>query len=75
MNAQIEVNLSLILFFPWFAILGVLFWVYPVSYTHLDVYKRQPLGCQGRRKFRAEDRAEAEQSVPRYFCENNRRSR
>ena len=29
MNSQIEVNLSLILFFPWFAILGVLFWVYP----------------------------------------------
>lgn len=29
MNAQIEVNLSLILFFPLFAILGVLFWVYP----------------------------------------------
>ena len=29
MNSQIEVNLSLILFFPWFAILGVLFLVYP----------------------------------------------
>ena len=35
MTAQIEVNLSLILFFPWFAILGVLFWVYPRKPRHL----------------------------------------
>ena len=35
MNSQIEVNLSLLLFFPWFAILGVLFWVYPRKPRHL----------------------------------------
>lgn len=29
MNALVEFNLTLILFLPWFAILGVLFWVYP----------------------------------------------
>lgn len=29
MHPQIELNLALILFLPWFAILGVLFWVYP----------------------------------------------
>ncbi|HJW45368.1 MAG TPA: hypothetical protein VJ484_02655 [Lysobacter sp.] len=29
MNAHVELNLALILFLPWFAILGVLFWVYP----------------------------------------------
>lgn len=29
MNPQIELNLALILFLPWFAILSVLFWVYP----------------------------------------------
>lgn len=29
MTPQIEINLALILFFPWFAILGVLFWCYP----------------------------------------------
>lgn len=31
MNAQIELNLALILFLPWFAILGVLFWLFPRS--------------------------------------------
>ena len=31
MNAHVELNLALILFLPWFAILGVLFWVYPRS--------------------------------------------
>src|SRR5687767_1318073 len=29
MNPQIALNLAMILFLPWFAILGVLFWVYP----------------------------------------------
>ena len=29
MNPLIELNLSLILFLPWFAILGVLFWLFP----------------------------------------------
>ncbi len=29
MNHIVELNLSLILFLPWFAILGVLFWCYP----------------------------------------------
>jgi hypothetical protein len=29
MNPAIELNLALILFLPWFAILGVLYWVYP----------------------------------------------
>jgi hypothetical protein len=29
MNPTVEFNLTLILFLPWFAILGVLFWVYP----------------------------------------------
>ncbi len=29
MNRIVELNLSLILFLPWFAILGVLFWCYP----------------------------------------------
>lgn len=29
MSPLVEVNLALILFLPWFAILGVLFWVYP----------------------------------------------
>jgi hypothetical protein len=29
MNAQVELNLALILFLPWFLILGVLFWIYP----------------------------------------------
>lgn len=40
MIPQIEINLALILFFPWFAILGALFWLYP----------RQPRGT-GRRVF------------------------
>ena len=26
---------------------SILRWVFPVSYTHLDVYKRQILGCIG----------------------------
>jgi hypothetical protein len=29
MNATVEFNLALILFLPWFAILGALFWIYP----------------------------------------------
>jgi hypothetical protein len=29
MNAQVELNLALLLFLPWFLILGVLFWIYP----------------------------------------------
>lgn len=29
MNPLVELNLALILFLPWFAILSVLFWVYP----------------------------------------------
>ena len=29
MNPLVELNLSLILFLPWFAILGVLFWLFP----------------------------------------------
>jgi len=29
MNPQVELNLALILFLPWFTILAVLFWVYP----------------------------------------------
>jgi cyanate permease len=29
MNTTIELNLALILFLPWFAILGALFWCYP----------------------------------------------
>lgn len=29
MNPQVELNLALILFVPWFSILGWLFWAYP----------------------------------------------
>ena len=29
MNALVALNLALILFLPWFLILGVLFWLYP----------------------------------------------
>lgn len=29
MNSQVELNLALILFLPWFAILGYLFWRFP----------------------------------------------
>ena len=29
MNALVEINLALILFLPWFLILGVLFWMFP----------------------------------------------
>lgn len=29
MNAQVELNLALILFLPWFAILAALYWIYP----------------------------------------------
>jgi hypothetical protein len=28
-NPHVEVNLALLLFLPWFAILGTLFWLYP----------------------------------------------
>lgn len=38
MNPLAEFNLTLILFLPWFAILGVLFWCYP----------RQPRGAARR---------------------------
>ncbi|GGJ98299.1 hypothetical protein [Luteimonas terricola] len=38
MNPLVEVNLTLILFLPWFLILAVLFWVYP----------RQPRGIARR---------------------------
>lgn len=38
MNPLVELNLSLILFLPWFLILSVLFWVYP----------RQPRGLSRR---------------------------
>lgn len=38
MHPAVEFNLTLILFLPWFAILGVLFWVYP----------RQPRGATRR---------------------------
>lgn len=31
MNSQVELNLALILFLPWFAILGYLFWRFPGS--------------------------------------------
>lgn len=31
MNPLVELNLALILFLPWFAILSMLFWVYPRS--------------------------------------------
>lgn len=29
MNATVELNLTLILFLPWFAILGALYWLFP----------------------------------------------
>lgn len=29
MNALVEINLALILFLPWFLILGALYWLYP----------------------------------------------
>ena len=29
MNPQIEFNLALVLFLPWFAILAALYWIYP----------------------------------------------
>ncbi|HST45179.1 MAG TPA: hypothetical protein VLK29_08140, partial [Luteimonas sp.] len=29
MNPNVALNLALILFLPWFAILGTLFWIYP----------------------------------------------
>lgn len=38
MNAQVELNLALILFLPWFAILAALYWIYP----------RQPRGASRR---------------------------
>jgi len=38
MNPVVEFNLTLILFLPWFAILGALFWFYP----------RQPRGAARR---------------------------
>jgi len=38
LNPLVELNLALILFLPWFLILGVLFWIYP----------RQPRGLARR---------------------------
>ena len=29
MNAAVELNLALVLFLPWYAILGALYWLYP----------------------------------------------
>lgn len=34
MNPLVELNLALILFLPWFAILGTLYWVYPRQPRH-----------------------------------------
>lgn len=34
MNPQIELNLGLLLFLPWFLILGVLFWLFPRQPRH-----------------------------------------
>ena len=34
MNPEVEFNLALVLFLPWFAILGVLFWLYPREPRH-----------------------------------------
>ena len=34
MNPEIEFNLALVLFLPWFAILGALFWFYPRAPRH-----------------------------------------
>jgi hypothetical protein len=33
-NPAVEFNLSLILFLPWFAILGALYWIYPRQPRH-----------------------------------------
>lgn len=35
MNPQLELNLGLILFLPWFLILGVLFWLFPRQPRHV----------------------------------------
>lgn len=35
MNPQFELNLGLILFLPWFLVLGVLFWLFPRQPRHL----------------------------------------
>ena len=34
MNAQVELNLAMILFLPWFAILAALYWAYPRTPRH-----------------------------------------
>ena len=34
MNPLVELNLALILFLPWFAILGTLYWLYPRQPRH-----------------------------------------
>lgn len=34
MNPSLELNLGLLLFLPWFLILGVLYWVYPRQPRH-----------------------------------------
>ncbi|MBW3551719.1 MAG: hypothetical protein KY442_13320 [Proteobacteria bacterium] len=34
MNPLVELNLSLILFLPWFVILGVLYWLFPKQPRH-----------------------------------------
>jgi hypothetical protein len=33
-NPEVEFNLALVLFLPWFAILGALFWIYPRAPKH-----------------------------------------
>jgi hypothetical protein len=33
-NPEVEFNLALVLFLPWFAILGTLFWLYPRAPKH-----------------------------------------
>ncbi len=35
MNPQLELNLGLILFLPWFLILGMLFWLFPRQPRHV----------------------------------------
>ena len=34
MHPEVELNLALILFLPWFFILGTLFWIYPRAPKH-----------------------------------------
>ena len=34
MNALVEINLALILFLPWFLILGTMYWLFPRKPRH-----------------------------------------